>query len=53
MGEMLDKKRMELRKFELQFNIARLETRLLEMDEEKEKIAEAISKQKEELNQLR
>lgn len=49
MGETLEQKRMELRKFELQYNIAKLETRLLELDEEKEKIQTAIRKQKAEL----
>ena len=49
MGEMLIQKKIELRKFELQFNIAKLETRLLEMDEERQKIQDAIEKQKAEL----
>ena len=49
MGEILEEKRKELRKFELMFNIAKLETRILELDEEKEKISETINKQKEEL----
>jgi hypothetical protein len=51
MGE-LEKKKAELRKLELNFNIAKLETRLLELDEEKIKINEAILKQKDELNNL-
>ena len=49
MGEMLIEKRAELRKFELQYNIARLETRLLEMDEERQKIQDTIDKHKAEL----
>jgi hypothetical protein len=49
-SEMLATKKLELRKFELQFNVARLETRLLEMDEEKSKIQESIDAQKAELN---
>lgn len=45
----LEAKRKELRKLEIQFNVAKLETRLLELDDEKEKIREAIEKQKAEL----
>jgi len=52
MAEALDKQRQKLRKMELQFNIMKLETRTLELDEEKMKIQEAIEKQILELKSL-
>ena len=48
MDELVEK-RKELRSLELQFNIAKLETRILEIDDEKQKIMETIEKQKMEL----
>ena len=44
--------RDELEKMELMFNIQKQEVRLLEMDEEKQKIEEAILRQKEKLQLL-
>lgn len=45
------KKQLEIMQFE--FNIQKLEVRLLELDEEKQKTIEAIEEQKKKVNELR
>jgi hypothetical protein len=46
----LDEKRKNLRRMELEINVARMETRLLELDEERQKIFESIKTQQGKLN---
>lgn len=46
----LEEKRKKLRKMELEINIARMETRQLELGEELHKISEAIKSQQEKLD---
>lgn len=48
----LEQKKKELRKFELRYNIMKLETSMLELDEQKQKLQENINKQSEELKLL-
>lgn len=51
-NEMLIKKKKELEKMQFQFNISKLEVRLLELDEEKLTTEKSIEEQKKKLLEL-
>ena len=48
----LAQEKQELKRMETEFNIKRLEVRLLELDEEKEKVQESIDNLKAKLEEL-
>jgi hypothetical protein len=48
----LSEQKKKLAKLETEFNIMKLETRLMEMDEEKIKIQESIEKQRQSLKEV-
>jgi hypothetical protein len=53
MAESLQEKKKQIEMMQLQFNILKLETRILELDEEKEKIADSINEQTKKLYEIR